>query len=155
MEKEEKRLIIEICTLIILLIIVIPICINASRDYREKKEVLLKGTNTSVDITYNGDMKKVTIYSNHDDSVRVNLVLKTNKLLNDYQVLLDDDSYVLSELDNFSDGEYLYYNLGIYEVDRIREFDFKLSVIGDTYYSETITYSFVTEGLFNESGRLQ
>lgn len=154
MEKEEKRLIIEICTLIILLIIVIPICINASRDYREKKEVLLKGTNTSVDITYNGDMKKVTIYSNHDDSVRVNLVLKTNKLLNDYQVLLDDDSYVLSELDNFSDGEYLYYNLGIYEVDRIREFDFKLSVIGDTYYSETITYSFVTEGLFNESGRL-
>lgn len=154
MGKEQKRLILEILVLTIILIVVVPICINGSKDYKEKREVLLKGTDTTVDITYHGDMKKLTIYSNHDDVVRVNLVLKINKILNDYEVLLGNDTYLLSELESFSDEENNYYNLGAYEVDELREFDFNLKVVGDTYYTETITYSFITEGMFNKNGRL-
>ena len=44
------------------------------------------------------------------------------------------------------DEEYHYYNLGIYEVDGIREFTFKLKPIGISYYDETISYSFITDG---------
>lgn len=154
MLKEQKRLILEIVILTIVLIIVVPICIKGSNDYKEKREVLLKGTDTTVDITYHGDMKKLTIYSNHDGVVKVNLVLKINKLLNDYEMLLGDNTYLLSDLESFIDEENCYYNLGVYEVDELREFDFNLKTVGEPYYSETITYSFVTEGLFNESGRL-
>ena len=38
MDKEIKGLIGEIISLVLLLVIVIPICVNASSDYREKKE---------------------------------------------------------------------------------------------------------------------
>jgi hypothetical protein len=37
-------------------------------------------------------------------------------------------------------------NLGIYEVDKVREFNFKLEPIETTYYDETISYSFITDG---------
>lgn len=154
MMKEQKRLILEILILTLVLIIIVPICIKGSKDYKENREVLLKGTDTTVDITYHGDMKKLTIYSNHDGVVRVNLVLKINKLLNDYEILLGDNTYLLSDLENFFDEDNCYYNLGVYEVDGLREFDFNLKTVGEPYYSETITYSFVTEGLFNENGRL-
>ena len=147
MVKELKSLIVEIITLTLLLIIIVPICAQASADYQEKKDVLLRGTDTSVDISHNGETKKLTIYSNHDGVMRVNLIMKINKFGNDYIICLDDQEYEIRQLDYTEDEEYMYYNLGIYEVDQKREFDFQLKTKDKTYYEETITYSFLTEGL--------
>ena len=147
MDKELKRLVVEIITLTLLLIIIVPICAQASADYQEKKDVLLKGTDTSVDISHNGEMKKLTIYSNHDDVMMVNLIMKISKFGNDYIICLDDQEYNIRQLEYTEDEEYLYYNLGIYEVDELREFDFQLKTVNKNYYEETITYSFMTEGL--------
>lgn len=148
MDKELKRLVVEIITLILFLIIVVPVCVQASNSYQEKKEVLLKGTNTSVDISNTGKIKKVTIYSNYDEVMKVNLVMKISKFSNDYLIILDDETYSLRDLEYIEDDEYQYYNLGIYEVNQSREFDFQLQIKDKSYYDETITYSFLTEGLF-------
>lgn len=147
MDKELKSLVVEIITLTLLLIVIVPICVNASSKYQEKREVLLNGTDTSIDISQNGDMKKVTIYSNHDDVMRVNLIMKISKISNDYEIYLDDKIYNLDDFECTDGTDYLYYNLGIYEVDQVREFDFKLQTKGSLYYDETITYSFMTAGL--------
>ena len=147
MNKELKGLIIEIVSLLVLLVIVVPICVNASSEYREKKNILLSGVGTSVDISHNGDMKKVTIYSNYDKPVKVNLVLKITKFLNDYEVYFDGQIFDIDDFECISDEEYYYYKLGVYEVEHSREFDFKLKTKGMVYYDETIIYSFKTEGL--------
>lgn len=147
MDKELRRLVVEIISLILLLCIVIPICVKASNEYQEKKEVLLNGTDTSVDISHNGKTKKLTIYSNHKGTMSVNLVMKITKFSNDYEIYLDDQIYDIDELEYIEDDEYQYYSLGIYEVDKIREFDFQLKAKGSLYYDETITYSFMTEGV--------
>ena len=147
MDRELRRLIVEIISLTLLLIIVVPICVNASAEYREKKEIMLNGIGTSIDITHNGEMKKVTIYSNYDKPVQVNLIMKISKFLNDYEIYLDEQVYMLDDLEFIEDEEYLYYQIGVYEVNRVREFDFKLKVKGIVYYDEVITYSFMTEGI--------
>lgn len=147
MDREMKGLAFEIVLLTLLLIVIVPICVNASSEYRRQKAVLLDGVGTSVNITNKGDMKKVTIYSNYDKIVRVNLVMKIGRFLNDYEIYLDGCIYNINDLEYFDDGEYKYFKLGIYEVYQYREFDFKLNVIGNVYYEEAITYSFMTEGL--------
>lgn len=147
MDKELKRLVVEIVFLTLLLIVVVPICVNASARYQEKKDVLLNGKDTSVDISHNGAMKKLTIYSNHDEEMRVHLVMKISKFYGDYYVCLDDNIYDIHTLDYFEDEDYLYYNLGVYNVNGLREFDFQLKVKDQSYYDETVTYSFMTEGL--------
>jgi len=147
MEKELRRLVLEIVMITLLMIIVVPICVQASADYQEKKDVLLNGIGTTVDISHNGDKKKITIYSNHDNVVKVNLIMKISKFSNDYLIYLDDEIYDIHALEYTEDDENQYYNLGIYSVDKIREFDFKLQVKDKIYYEETITYSFMTEGL--------
>ena len=147
MDKELKRLILEIVTLTLLLIIIIPICVNASNKYNEQKEVLLSGIGTSVDISHNGDMKKITIYSDYDKVVKVNLIMKISKFSNDYDIHLDDQIYNINDLEYSEDNNWRYYKLGIYEVNKVRDFDFKLRTKGSIYYKETIVYSFLTEGL--------
>jgi len=147
MEKELKSLFFEIVLLTLLIIIVVPVCVNASDKYKEQRQVLFSGLGTSVDIINDGDMKKVTIYSNYNDVVKVNLIMKINKFFNDYDVYLDGNIYNIDDFEYIEDDEYRYYKLGIYEVDNIREFAFKLQVSGDIYYDETIFYSFMTEGL--------
>lgn len=147
MDKECKRLIFEIVSLVLFLIIIVPVCVNASDKYNKQKEVMLSGKGVSVDISHNGDMKKVTIYSNYNNLMKVNLILKISKFSNDYEVHLDDIVYNINDLEYTEDDNYRYYKLGVYDVDKIREFDFKLKTIGSVYYSETIIYSFITEGL--------
>lgn len=147
MDRELKKLIIEIISFTLLLIVVVPICVSASSEYKKQKEVLINGVGTSVDISHNGDMKKITVYSNYDKSVKVNLIMKISRFLNDYEIYFDGQVYDINDLEYTEDEEYQYYKLGIYEVDRVREFDFKLNVKGSVYYDEAITYSFVTEGL--------
>lgn len=147
MDKESRRLVIEIIFFILLLAIVVPFCVNASNKYQERKDFLLSGFGTFVDITHDGDGKKVIIYNNCDDIAKVNLILKITKFSNDYVIYLDDKVYRISDLEYTEDDQFQYYNLGIYEVDQSREFNFKLMVEGNLYYDETITYSFITEGL--------
>lgn len=146
-DKELKRLVVEIITLTLLLVIVVPICVKASNRYQERKDVLLRGINTFVDISNKGDIKKVMVYSNHDEAMKVNLFLKISKFTGDYLVCLDEQVYDIRDLEFVESGEYQYYNLGIYEVDKVREFDFQLKAKDKSYYDETIMYSFVTEGL--------
>lgn len=145
MEKELKRLIVDISLMVVLLIIVVPICVSASSEYKEKKALLLGRVDAMVDISNNGDMKRVTVYSNYDKKIKVNLILKINKFYNDYSIYIDGNVYNLNELNYKDDGEYRYYNLGIYEIDMVWEFDFRIMVNGNRYYDETIIYSFKVE----------
>ena len=147
MDKELKRLVVEIISMAIMLIIVVPICVNASNEYNKQKETLLRGVGTSVDISHNGDMKRVRIISNYDEVVKVNLTMKINKFSNDYEIYFNDQIFNLDDLECIEDDEHRYYYLGIYEVDGYRDFDFKLNVKGSSYYDETIIYSFMTEGM--------
>ena len=147
MDKELKRLVVEIVTLTLLLVIMVPICVYASNEYKEDRAVLLEGKDTTVDISHNGDKKKLTVYCNYDKVMKVNLIMKISKFSNNYLIYLDDQVYDIRDLEYVEDDEYRYYNLGIYEVDQKREFDFQLKVKNQSYYNETIMYSFMTEGL--------
>ena len=143
MEKELRGLVLEIILTIIMMIIIIPICADASSEYRKTKEALLSGRDAVIDISNNRDMKKVTVYNNYDKKVRINLFLKVNDFSGDYDIYFENSNYKLNDLEYVLDNGYRYYQLGIYEVDVAREFDFKF--IRDNYV-ETIIYSFVTEG---------
>ena len=147
MDKELKRLLIEIISLTLLLVIIIPICVSASDKYNEQKEAFFTKTGVNIDISNNGDKKKVTIYSNYDKNIKINLVMKINKFSNDYEVILDNEVYNIDDFEYTEDEENRYYKLGIYDVNQYREFDFKLKPKDTIYYDETIIYSFMTEGL--------
>lgn len=147
MNKEIKDILVEIISLLILLIIVVPVCVYASSRYVDQKEVMLTGIGTSVDITNNGDLKKITIYSNYDKLMKVNLIMKINKVVNNYEIYLDGIVYDISDFNSYTDDSYNYYVLGVYDVLYSREFDFELRVKGNVYYDETIIYSFVTKGI--------
>ena len=146
MNKELRGIVIEIITLILVLIIVVPVCVSASNKYQKQKEVLLTGINTSVDISSKDDGKLITVYSNHNEKVKINLILKIYKFSNEYGIWFDEEYFNLREIESKEDSNYRYYNLGIYEVDKVREFNFKLEPIETTYYDETISYSFITDG---------
>ena len=148
MDKELKGLIVEVVALMVILMIAIPICVNASSNYKMKKASMLNGGDfATVDISNHGDTKEVTVYSNQDRMVRVNLILKTSKFSDEYLVVLDDNSFELNSLESSEDEEYRYYYLGSYEVTEKRTFDFQLKAKDKIYYDETISYSFVTEGV--------
>ena len=147
MDKELKRLLIEIISLTLLLVIIIPICVNASDKYNEQKEAFFTKTGVSIDISNNGDKKLVTVYSNYDKNIKISLIMKINKFSNDYEVSLDNEVYNINDLEYTEDEESRYYKLGIYDINQYREFDFKLKPTGSVYYDETIIYSFMTEGL--------
>lgn len=147
MDKELKRLLIEIISLTLLLVIIIPICVSASDKYNEQKEAFFIKTGVSIDISNNGDKKRVTVYSNYDKSIKISLIMKINKFSNDYEIILDNEVYNINDLEYTEDEGNRYYRLGIYDVNQYREFDFKLKPKGSVYYDETIIYSFMTEGL--------
>ena len=147
MDKELKRLVTEILSMILLLIIVIPICVHASNNYQMKKRDLLQIANASVDISSKGEVKEVTIITNSNHEIKTSLILKISEFSDEYLVYLDDQVYELKQLEYTSDGEYRYYNLGFYEVADHRVFSFRLKPKDKVYYDESITYSFMTEGL--------
>lgn len=147
MDKELRRLLIEIISLTLLLVIIIPICVSASDKYNDQKEAFFIKTGVTIDISNNGDKKLVTVYSNYDKSIKISLIMKINKFSNDYEVILDNEIYNINDLEYTEDEENRYYKLGIYDINQYREFDFKLKPKGSVYYDETIIYSFITEGL--------
>ena len=147
MDKELRKLVIEIISLTLLLVIVIPICVSASDKYNEQKEAFFTKTGISIDISNNGDRKTVTVYSGYDKNIKISLIMKINKFSNDYEVYLDNEVYNINDLEYTEDEEHRYYKLGIYDINQYRNFDFKLKPKGSIYYDETIIYSFMTEGL--------
>ena len=147
MDKELKGLIGEIVAIVILMLVAIPICVSASYDYQSNRGAIFSAKKASVDISNTGKIKDVTVYSNSKDPIKVNLYLKINKFDDDYVVELDGKSYNINDFDMHEDENNRYYNLGFYEVNKSRTFKFKIDVKGKSYYDETITYSFVTEGL--------
>ena len=147
MDKELKGLVGEIVIIIILIVIVIPVCVSASNDYQAKKGTILEARNATVDISNTGKIKDVTVYSNSDKPIKVNLYLKINKFDDDYIIGLDGKDYNLRDFDVREDDNNRYYNLGFYDIDKLRTFKFKIEPKGKSYYDETITYSFITEGM--------
>ena len=147
MDKELKRLVVEICSIVLLLVIVIPICVNASSDYRSKRDALLVGNKASVDISNNGEYKQIRVTSGVDDTVKMSLVMRISKFNDEYLIYLVDKEYSLSDFDYTEDENYQYYNLGNFDVEKERVFQFKIKVKDKSYYDETISYGFFTEGL--------
>ena len=146
MDKELKRLVIEIITLVLLLVVVVPICANASSQYRLKKDAVVIGREASVDISNKGEYKEIKVTSGVERPIKINLVMKISKFNDDYIITLDNQEYNLRDLEYTEDENYQYYNLGIYEVENERVFQFKIMVKDKSYYDETISYSFYTEG---------
>ena len=146
MDKELKGLVVEIFSIMLLLVIVIPICVNASSEYRSQKDAVLIGRKATVDISNKGEYKEIRVTSGTDRTIKVNLVMKISKFNDEYLIRLDDQEYNLRDLEYSEDENYQYYNLGIYEVNQEKVFQFKISVKDKSYYDETISYGFYTEG---------
>lgn len=144
-DDEIKRLIVEIITVIILFIIAVPICVNASNNYNEKKNNMQKYNNIVVDISDINSSKIVTINNYNNKKKTVNLILKTSKFYDEYMVKIDDEEYLLRDIVYSEDDNYYYFNLGSYEVKDKKEIDFKLELIGNEIYDDCISYSFLAE----------
>lgn len=144
-DDEIKRLIVEIITVIILFIIAVPICVNASNNYNEKKNNMQKYNNIVVDISDINSSKIVTINNYNNKKKTVNLILKTSKFYDEYMVKIDDEEYLLRDIVYSEDDNYYYFNLGSYEVKDKKEIDFNLELIGNEIYDDCISYSFLAE----------
>lgn len=147
MDKELKGLVVEIISIVILLIIVVPICVSASSQYQEKKDAITIGNKASVDISNKGVFKEVKVFSGIERPVKVNLIMRITKFNDEYIIHLDDQVYNLNELEYYEDENYQYYNLGVFDVEKKRTFQFRISAKDRNYYNETISYGFFTEGL--------
>ena len=145
--KEMKGLIVEIISLILLLFVVIPICVNASSEYLAKKQAILLGDKATVDISNKGEYKEIRVTSGTDRVVKMNLMMKISKFNDEYLVYLDDKIYNIKDLEYVEDEDYQYYNLGSFDIEKEKIFQFKIKVKDKSYYDETISYGFYTEGI--------
>lgn len=146
MDKEIRRLIVEILSIVVLLIIVIPICVNASSEYRSKKESLFVGRKATVDISNRGEYKLITVNSGTDKKVRLSLMMRISKFSDDYLIYLDDSVFDIKDLEYVEDEDYQYYNLGLFDIEKQKIFQFRIKGKDKSYYDETISYGFYTEG---------
>jgi len=145
MEKELKGAIIEIIIMTIILIITIPICVNATNKYKTQKESLLNAFNTTIDINNKGNIKELSIYSNTNETIVVKLGLTISQFYDDYYIIIDNKTYNLDELDYKEDEENKYFIIGTYEVDQVKKIDFKLRPKNQEYFKERLIYSFYVE----------
>ena len=99
MDKELKSIVIEIVAIVILMVIAIPICVNASRDYQAKKGDILESRRATINIGNTGKIKDVTVYSNAKKPIKINLYLKINKFDDDYVIGLDGKDYNIRDFD--------------------------------------------------------
>lgn len=153
---ENKRLIGELVLLFIFLLIVIPICVNASNDYSEREDYLNSFDKVFVDINNNDKIsndskvissKIVTISNENKDSIKINLGFRIAKYTNSYTVNIGNRSYNLDTLEYSDDGNYFYYDLGFFEVDNISNLDFSLVLNNDISYDSSVIYSFYVKGI--------
>lgn len=148
MDKELRGYVIEIIIMVIILSFAIPICVNASNNYNTKQKALLNGLNTTIDITNKEkNIKQINLYSNTDELIKVKLGLMITNFYDEYTIEVDGNIYDLNELEYLSDEKNRYYILGVYEIDKEENIEFELKVKGKSYYDESISYSFYTEGI--------
>ena len=145
MKKDFKSLIAEIILMIVIMLIVIPICVNASHNYNEKKSHIQQYNNIAIDIKNNNSNNYININNYNKDKKVINLVMKTTKFSNEYVVKLNDKEYNLKDIPHTEDKENYYFNLGSYEVKKVTNIRFSMSLVGDEIYDDSITYSFVAE----------
>lgn len=148
MDKEAKRLIEEIILIIILLSVTIPICVSASTNYNNRKSKIQCISNISIDIVNKNENKVIRLNNLNNEKTNTNLILKISKFSSRYVVELDGDIYDLNNIFYTEDEEFYYYNLGVYEINKYKEFDFKLILVEDNDYDDNIIYSFLTEAEF-------
>lgn len=153
MDKELKGAIIELIITTIILIVAIPVCVNASNRYKEQKELLLNAFETTIDVNNKGDIKEISIYSNNNKTIEVKLGMMITNFYDDYYVVIDNKTYDLRELDYKEDGENKYFILGTYKIDEVKKIEFVLKPKNQSYFKENLIYSFYTEGTL-ENGRL-
>ena len=65
MDKDLKGLVVEVILIVVMLVLVVPICVEASGRYKEQKEALMNGEGISIDIAHAGDVKKIFVYSKY------------------------------------------------------------------------------------------
>ena len=145
MEKELKGLIIEIITMIIILMITVPICAEASNNYKKQKNTLLDAINTTIDVTNKEDSKELNIYSNTNKNIQIKLGLMISHFYDEYYIIIDGITYNLNDLDYKEDENNRYYIIGSYEIDKVRKIDFQLKPQNQDYYKEDLIYSFYAQ----------
>ena len=142
MEKDLRGLIIEVVILTIFLIISIPICVNASSNYKKEKEKYLNAFNTTIDVNNKEDIKELTIDSNSDNIIEVRLGLMISHFYDEYYIMVDNEIYKLNDLEYTEDDNYRYYIIGSYEIDKSRIVEFDLNPVNQEYFKEHLIYSF-------------
>ena len=148
-DKELRGLVYEIIIFVVLLIVVVPICVNASNKYKENVSRIEKCSDILVSID-NKNGKKFVILENIGDegNVSVNLVLKMSNVSNKYMIRFGGSDIYLDDLNYTFDGEFYYYDLGGYTVSDVSEFEYELFLVGDEIYNDSVIYSFIAEVLF-------
>ena len=108
MDNDIKKLICEIILMILIIIITIPICVNASNNYTNKKENMQKYNNISIDIENKNQYKTIKLKNYNTEKKVFNLILKTSKFSNEYKITLDGIEYNLKDI-VYSEDQTNYY----------------------------------------------
>ncbi len=145
MDKSNKDLIIEISLVVIFLIIVIPVCVNASAKFRDAKIKAECNNNISINIATRNSDKIIEMRNMNKKTSKINLVLKITKYANEYAINLNDEIKNLKDMTHTEDENNYYFDLGDFEVEKYNEVKFKLLLVNNNVDSENITYSFITE----------
>ena len=146
--KDLRRLICEIILLICIVIIIIPICVNASNDYKYKVlDIKKSNSNVLIDISSNKGGKIITLVNDNDDKIVINLVMKISKYSNNYLMVVNGHEYKLSEMSYSEDDDNYYYIFGNYVVKDKVKVTFDLKILGDAIYDDSVTYSFLAEAV--------
>ncbi len=147
-DKDLRRLICEIILLVCIVIIIIPICVNASNDYKYKVwDIKKSNSNVLIDISSSKGGKIITLVNDNDDKTVVNLVMKISKYSNNYMMVVNGREYKLSEMSYSEDDDNYYYSLGNYVVKDKVKVTFDLEILGDAIYDDSVTYSFLAEAV--------
>ena len=145
MEKSNKDLIIEIILVTVFLIIIVPVCVNASAKYRNAKLKAECNSKISINIEVKNSDKIIEMHNMNKKPTNVKLILKITKYINEYAINVNDEIKNLNDISHTEDEENYYFNLGSYEVDKYNEVKFRLLQINNIIESESITYSFIAE----------
>ncbi len=145
MERTNKEIIIELCLVTLFLLIIIPVCVNASAKFRLAKEKASCNNNISINIATKDSNKIIEMYNLSKEKTNVRLILKISKYVNEYAVNVNDEIKNLKDLTRTEDDNNYYFNLGTYDVEKYNEVKFKLMLINNVVETENITYSFMTE----------
>lgn len=148
-DNEFRELVCEIVFFVILLVVMVPICVNASNNYRESVKKIEKCVDIRVSID-NVDGEKFVVLENigDEEEIDVNLVLKISDFSNNYMISLNGEEFYLSDLESTYDGNFYYYDLGNYNVGGIEIIEYEMALVGEEIYIDNISYSFIAEVLF-------